>query len=96
MRLNTDSFDYNRKTFTADISSLVDVENSEWSALKPNTKWKGIFLTSHKTGTTIRYFLKNTIRNRAGDTIQWILWPMQDDVKMYSSCAYSKIVINNV
>ena len=97
MRTNTDRFHYNAKTkiFACESSDLAPLSSFVWTRLFQDACDVGIFLTSHVTGQTIRYYLYDTTTDYEGDIQYWELRPVSADIRKFPAVANTKVIIYN-
>ena len=97
MRVNTDQFSYDAKTrtFIVESSDLAPLRSFGWTRLYPDACDVGIFLTSSKTGVTIRYYISNTIEDREGDVQYWELSPVTEDIRKFPVVRNTKVIVYN-
>lgn len=80
MKLSTDQFSYDAKTkvFSAEISDFG--QRTPFSRLYIDACDEGIWLTSHRTGKTIRFYIAVVEHDRNEDIQSWGLLPVKQDV----------------
>ena len=75
MLVSTENISYNkaRDTFMAEISELG--KNFHFERVFPDSCDLGLTLLSHKTNSTIDFYIDEEAKNEEGDTLYWMLRP---------------------
>lgn len=100
MRCNTSKFSYHGKTkaFVAEASDFGPLREGHLldrlTQLYPDAADRGIFLTSKRTGATIRYYLARTEKDVEGDVRCWMFRPVQEAHTIPAAMG-TKIIIYN-
>lgn len=99
MRCQSLQFTCKDGTFVAEASNFGPLREGhlldKLTPLYADAKDKGIFITSSKTGITIRYYLARTERDNDGDVKAWMFRPVAVDISNYPAAARTKVVIFN-
>lgn len=95
MKLSTDQFSYDASTsvFSAEMSDFG--QNTRFSRLYIDACDEGIWLTSSRTGKTIRFYLDCVNRDNDGDVTHWSLLPVEQDVQYNLAASACSIKIFN-
>jgi hypothetical protein len=87
MSISTAMFNYHSadKMFTAEMSTLqCGSKNIKvFERLYDDACDIGIFLTSHKTGKDVKFYVDKEIRSTEGELTDWVLKPCDEEIRKH-------------